>query len=140
VPELLARILAGRGIEVDAVTSFLDPTVRALMPDPDSLADMRTAAVRLADAIMRGETIAILGDYDVDGATIGGWCWGGICSTAAFVRSSIFPDRLFEGYGPNVERSARSPRAGRRSWSQSIAAPRAMNRCSRRASSASTSS
>ncbi len=69
VPELLARILAGRGIDVDAVASFLDPTVRALMPDPDSLADMRAAAVRLADAIMRQETIAILGDYDVDGAT-----------------------------------------------------------------------
>ena len=46
VPELLARILAGRGIEVDAVAGFLDPTVRALMPDPDSLADMRAAAVR----------------------------------------------------------------------------------------------
>jgi len=69
VPELLARILAGRGIEVDAVASFLDPTVRGLMPDPDSLADMRAAAVRLADGVMRKETIAVLGDYDVDGAT-----------------------------------------------------------------------
>src|SRR5262245_64461214 len=69
VPELLARILAGRGVEVDEVASFLDPTVRALMPDPDTLAGMRSAATRLADAITRGETIAILGDYDVDGAT-----------------------------------------------------------------------
>ena len=69
VPELLARILASRGVEVDEVASFLDPTVRALMPDPHTLAGMRGAATRLADAITRGETISILGDYDVDGAT-----------------------------------------------------------------------
>jgi len=69
MPELLARILAGRGIEVDAVAAFLDPTVRALMPDPDTLAGMGAAATRLADAITRSETVAILGDYDVDGAT-----------------------------------------------------------------------
>jgi len=102
VPELLARILAGRGIEVDAVTSFLDPTVRALMPDPDSLADMRTAAVRLADGIMRGESIAILGDYDVDGATSAAVL--GRYLLHCGVRPIIhIPDRLFEGYGPNAE-------------------------------------
>src|SRR6478752_1988033 len=102
VPELLARILAGRGIEVDAVTSFLDPTVRALMPDPDSLADMRTAAVRLADGIMRGETIAILGDYDVDGATSAAVL--GRYLLHCGVRPLIhIPDRLLEGYGPNAE-------------------------------------
>ena len=102
VPELLARILAGRGIDVDAVASFLDPTVRALMPDPDSLADMRAAAVRLADAIMRQETIAILGDYDVDGATsaavLGRYLLH--CGLRPIIH---IPDRLFEGYGPNVE-------------------------------------
>jgi single-stranded-DNA-specific exonuclease len=63
---------------------------------------MQAAAARLADAVQRGEQIAILGDYDVDGAT----------STALLVRvlraggSDPFfhiPDRLFEGYGPNVE-------------------------------------
>ena len=102
VPELLARILAGRGVDVDAVASFLDPTVRALMPDPDSLADMRAAAVRLADAIMRQETIAILGDYDVDGATsaavLGRYLLH--CGLRPIIH---IPDRLFEGYGPNVE-------------------------------------
>jgi single-stranded-DNA-specific exonuclease len=102
VPELLARILAGRGIEVDAVAGFLDPTVRALMPDPDSLADMGAAAVRLADAIMRAETIAILGDYDVDGATSAAVL--GRYLLHCGVRPIIhIPDRLFEGYGPNAE-------------------------------------
>src|SRR2546423_7462788 len=68
VPELLARILAGRGVAIEEAATYLDPTVRALMPDPDSLADMRIAAARLADAVVRAEKIAIFGDYDVDGA------------------------------------------------------------------------
>ncbi len=102
VPELLARILAGRGVEVDEVASFLDPTVRALMPDPHTLAGMRGAATRLADAITRGETIAILGDYDVDGATSAALLGRYLrhCGLRAIIH---IPDRLFEGYGPNTE-------------------------------------
>src|SRR5215211_3068079 len=51
VPELLARILAGRGVELDAVEAFLDPTVKRLMPDPHSLTAMAEAANRIADAV-----------------------------------------------------------------------------------------
>src|SRR5215468_10165378 len=102
VPELLARILAGRGVEVDEVTSFLDPTVRALMPDPHTLADMRASAVRLADAIVRGETVAILGDYDVDGATSAA-VFGRYLRHCGLRPLIHIPDRLFEGYGPNAE-------------------------------------
>src|SRR5580700_2983063 len=69
VPELLARVLAGRNVEVDAVEAFLDPTIKRSMPDPYVLAGMQEAAGRIADAIVRGETVAIFGDYDVDGAT-----------------------------------------------------------------------
>ncbi len=102
LPELLARVLAGRGVDLDEVESFLDPTVKQLMPDPDRLTDMQAAAARLADAAERGEAVAIIGDYDVDGAT----------STALMVRclraaglDPFFhiPDRMFEGYGPNLE-------------------------------------
>jgi single-stranded-DNA-specific exonuclease len=102
VPELLARILAGRGVEVDAVANFLDPTVRALMPDPHTLAGMRDAAARLADAVMRSEVIAILGDYDVDGATSAATLGRYLrhCGLRPLVH---IPDRLFEGYGPNTE-------------------------------------
>ncbi len=102
LPELLARILAGRGVEVDEVAGFLDPTVRALMPDPDGLADMRGAAARLADAITRGETVAILGDYDVDGATSAALLGRFLrhCGLRPIIH---IPDRLFEGYGPNAE-------------------------------------
>jgi single-stranded-DNA-specific exonuclease len=102
LPELLARILAGRNVEADAVDAFLDPTVKRTMPDPNVLTAMPEAATRIADAITRGESIAIFGDYDVDGAT----------SAAVLARFLRFggvepiihiPDRLFEGYGPNVE-------------------------------------
>src|SRR5581483_12416257 len=68
-PELLARILAGRGVEPDEVEAFLDPTVRRLMPDPHTVTAMEQAAQRLADAMIKGEQVAIFGDYDVDGAT-----------------------------------------------------------------------
>ena len=102
VPELLARVLAGRNVEVDAVEAFLDPTIKRSMPDPHVLAGMQEAAGRIADAIVRGETVAIFGDYDVDGAT-------SAALLARFLRHAgvepliHIPDRLFEGYGPNVE-------------------------------------
>jgi single-stranded-DNA-specific exonuclease len=102
MPELLARILAGRAVELDEVTSFLDPTVRALMPDPHTLADMRVAALRLTEAIIRRETVAIFGDYDVDGATSAAVLGRYLrhCGLHALIH---IPDRLFEGYGPNAE-------------------------------------
>src|ERR1700740_1729013 len=33
LPELLARILAGRNVEIDAVETFLDPPIKRSMPD-----------------------------------------------------------------------------------------------------------
>jgi single-stranded-DNA-specific exonuclease len=102
VPELLARILAGRAVEVDDVPVFLDPTVRALMPDPATLTDMAAAATRLADAVARGETVAILGDYDVDGATSAALL-GRFLAHCGLKPLIHIPDRLFEGYGPNSE-------------------------------------
>jgi single-stranded-DNA-specific exonuclease len=111
VPDLLARILAGRAVDVDEVTTFLDPTVRASMPDPHSLTDMNVAAPRLADAIMRAERIAIFGDYDVDGATsaavLGRYLMR--CGRRPLIH---IPDRLFEGYGPNTEAVAALSRQG----------------------------
>jgi single-stranded-DNA-specific exonuclease len=101
LPELLGRVLAARGIAIDDVPNVLDPTIRALMPDPSTLNDMDKAARRLADAIVKRERVAVFGDYDVDGA----------CSSALMRRflnahgleATIYiPDRMFEGYGPNV--------------------------------------
>ena len=102
LPDIVARVLAGRGVGIDEVPSFLEPTLRDLIPDPSTITDMDKAAGRIADAIVAGEKIAIFGDYDVDGAT-------SAAVLARFLRHQgldpeiYIPDRLFEGYGPNTE-------------------------------------
>src|SRR5262245_33408109 len=102
LPEMLARVLAGRNVEIDAVPDFLDPTIRKLLPDPFTLTDMEAAAKRIADAAVRGEKIAIFGDYDVDGATSAALLAWHLrhCGLDPLIH---IPDRLFEGYGPNTE-------------------------------------
>lgn len=102
VDELLARILAGRNVAVDEVESFLDPAIKRLLPDPHALTDMQAASTRISDAVKRGEKIAIFGDYDVDGATAAALLchYLRLCGLDPIVH---IPDRIFEGYGPNVD-------------------------------------
>ncbi|MCY1668554.1 single-stranded-DNA-specific exonuclease RecJ [Rhizobium sp. SL86] len=100
LPELIARVLAGRGVGVDEAPAFLDPTIRSLMPEPFTLTDCETAANRLADAIQRREKVAIFGDYDVDGASASALLWRFLAHFGISAEIYI-PDRIFEGYGPN---------------------------------------
>lgn len=101
LPEVVGRILAARGIGLDEVESYLNPTLRDLMPDPFHLRGMAEAAERIAHAVRRGEIVGLFGDYDVDGAT-------GTALLARFLRAAgaevtiHIPDRLMEGYGPNT--------------------------------------
>ncbi|AHF83791.1 single-stranded DNA exonuclease [Rhizobium leguminosarum bv. trifolii WSM1689] len=100
LPDLIARVLAGRGVTVDKAIEFLDPTIRSLMPDPHKLTDCEKAATRLLRAIERGESVAIFGDYDVDGAASSALMFRFLSHFG--VRATIYiPDRVFEGYGPN---------------------------------------
>ncbi len=101
ISEILARILAGRGVGIEQAEEYLNPTIRGLMPDPSSLADMDRLAERLVRAVTDNERVALFGDYDVDGA----------CATALMSRylrhfglepDVYIPDRIFEGYGPNT--------------------------------------
>jgi single-stranded-DNA-specific exonuclease len=101
LPELLGRVLASRAIELDAVESFLNPTLRESLPDPFHLKDMDKAADRLAQAILADETIGIFGDYDVDGATSSALLSRFFRAVGAGVLVHI-PDRMLEGYGPNA--------------------------------------
>ncbi len=102
VPDIVARVLAGRGVGVEETPKFLDPTIRDLMPDPASLTDMEAAANRLADAVTRKEKVAIFGDYDVDGAASSALLARFLAHYG--VQSEIYiPDRIFEGYGPNPD-------------------------------------
>ena len=102
VSELTGRVMASRNVNLDEAQTFLNPTLRDLLPDPFHFKDMEAGVTRIAEAIKNDELIAIFGDYDVDGAT----------SSAVFRRflngvgakSTIYiPDRLEEGYGPNKE-------------------------------------
>lgn len=101
VPEIVGRLLAARAVGLDEAAGFLEPTLRAMLPDPSVMSDMDRAAERLAEAAMRQETVAIFGDYDVDGAC-------GSALVVSFLRSlgcavlHHVPDRILEGYGPNA--------------------------------------
>jgi single-stranded-DNA-specific exonuclease len=101
LPEIVGRLMAARGVGIEAAEHFLEPTLRALLPDPSVLADMDPAAERIADAAERGETVAVFGDYDVDGA-----CSGALMVTLLreFGCPVLYhvPDRMAEGYGPNA--------------------------------------
>lgn len=97
---LVAQVLAGRGYGEAAVAEgFLSPRLEQL-PDPATLKDMDVAVGRLVQAIRAKETVAVFGDYDVDGT----------CATALMTRYfralgmeplRYVPDRLTEGYGPS---------------------------------------
>lgn len=102
LPEILARIIAGRGITMAETTDFLEPTLRRLMPDPSTLRDMDRAVERLAAAVTRRESVAIFGDYDVDGATSAALLALMLRAHGVPVKIHI-PDRIREGYGPNIE-------------------------------------
>lgn len=101
VPDMVARMLSARGVGVAGFQSFLQPTLSQDFPDPLRLKGMRDAAAELTASILAGRKFALFADFDVDGAT----------STAILVRFFRYlgidmpfhiPDRLSEGYGPNI--------------------------------------
>lgn len=98
--EPLARALASRGVGEGEGETFLNPTLKALFPDPSCFSDMDRAAEILVDALENRRRIVVFADYDVDGAS----------SAALLVRwframgleiAIYVPDRLTEGYGPS---------------------------------------
>ncbi|WP_426958073.1 single-stranded-DNA-specific exonuclease RecJ [Muricoccus radiodurans] len=111
VPEVVGRLLSARGVGVEEAGIFLEPRLRALMPDPSCLKDMDLAAERLAAAVRSGESVVVYSDYDADGA----------CAGALMVRvlrdlglsaTHYVPDRIKEGYGPNAPAVAALCEAG----------------------------
>ena len=100
--EAVATFLAGRGIDVDDVPRFLAPKLQHWLSDPFTLADMDAAIDRLAGAIANGETIAIFGDYDVDGTASAALLVDFLRTVGANVVTYV-PNRMTEGYGPNEQ-------------------------------------
>ena len=97
----ICRCLVRRGVLPDGAAAFLAPTLRDMLPDPLSLKDAGSAAERLVSATIKGERIAIFADYDVDGASSAALlkCWLAEMGLDATI---YVPDRITEGYGPNV--------------------------------------
>jgi len=97
---LVDELLLARGVARDDLARHRDPRIRDFLPDPSAFRDMDRGAERIADAVDAGETIAIFGDYDVDGAT-------SAALLALLLRQLgaepivYIPDRLMEGYGPS---------------------------------------
>jgi single-stranded-DNA-specific exonuclease len=97
---LVDELLLARGVAREDLPRHREPRIRDFLPDPSCFADMDKGAKRLADAVQQAETIAIFGDYDVDGAT------SAALLTLLLRRLGAepivyIPDRLMEGYGPS---------------------------------------
>lgn len=101
VNPVLGRLLAARGQTPETADSFLNPTLRDLMPAAAAMADLDAGADRLARAIMQAEKIGIIGDYDVDGMTSSALMHQFLAAAGADARVHI-PHRVEEGYGPSV--------------------------------------
>ena len=99
--EILARVLAARGVRAENSESHLQPRLRDLMPDPFSLAGMEAAVECLLEALDAGKNIAIFADYDADGATSCALLQRYLRTLGAEARIHI-PDRIEDGYGPNA--------------------------------------
>ena len=101
LPEIVGRLLAQRGVSVDAAPGFLAPRLRDQLPDPGHLRDMAAAVERLQRAVRDGEKIVVFGDYDVDGATSAALLLRFFAAVGGHADVYV-PDRLREGYGPNA--------------------------------------
>ena len=102
IPPLAAAVLCARGLDTpEKAAAFLDAGLGQLR-NPLLMKDMDKAAARVARALADGETIAVYGDYDVDGIT-------STCLLTDFLRSEggqvipYIPDRMEEGYGLNTD-------------------------------------
>lgn len=110
LPEYIARLLHLRGIVSEEVAGFLYPSLKNC-PDPFSLAGMDAMASFAADGIIAGKKFGIFADFDVDGAT-------SAAILTRFLRhvgvepDVYIPDRLEEGYGPNINAFAQLKEQG----------------------------
>ena len=101
LPLPLARIMAGMGLTSENASTYIEPKIRDLMPNPSRFQDMDKAAIRLADAVIAKTPIGIFGDYDVDGAAAAALLISVMRELGVECDVHI-PDRFTEGYGPNT--------------------------------------
>lgn len=100
IPEIVAQILAGRGMAPEDMGAFLYPDYERGCDDPFLLTDMRPAVTRIMAAAEASERVVVYGDYDIDGITASAVLIEGLRALGIEARSYI-PDRFEEGYGIN---------------------------------------
>ena len=100
--EITARLLSIRNIDKKYIDSFLKPSIKNLVPNPNCLRDMDKTSQRILKAINRNEKIGIFGDYDVDGASSTALL-GNYFKLIQQDFEIYIPDRKSEGYGPSVK-------------------------------------
>ncbi|MCB9964902.1 MAG: single-stranded-DNA-specific exonuclease RecJ [Rhodospirillales bacterium] len=110
LPEIVARLLVNRNVRPEEADMFLNPALKHL-PDPLVLKDMEGAAALLADAIITKKAVGIFGDFDVDGATSSAILHR-FFRQFGLIAPITIPDRLQEGYGPNIGAFARMKQDG----------------------------
>ena len=101
IPPLLSKLLLLRKIEDDSINEFLNPNIKDNLPNPFILKDMKKSIIRTIQSIKNNEHIAIIADYDVDGATSASILYKFLNNFTKNIVIKI-PNRLTEGYGPNI--------------------------------------
>ena len=102
IPQLPAMVLCARGMDSpEKARKFLNDSLEQLW-DPFLMRDMDRAVARLERALKEGESIAVYGDYDVDGITATTLLSDYLTARGGKI-SSYIPDRMEEGYGLNRE-------------------------------------
>ncbi len=99
--EITAKLLSIRNINIDNINSFLKPSIKNLIPNPNVLKDMSKSIDRIYKAIHKKEKIGIFGDYDVDGASSTALL-GNYFKEIGHKFEIYIPDRKKEGYGPTI--------------------------------------
>ena len=100
--EITSKLISIRNIKRDEIESFLNPSIKNFLPNPNNLKDMEKSTLRSIKAILESEKIGIFGDYDVDGATSTALL-GNYLSELNLDYEIYIPDRKKEGYGPTAE-------------------------------------
>ena len=100
--EITAKLLTIRNIKKEDIQSFLQPSIKNFLPNPNNLLDMEKTTLRAIKAIDNKEKIGIFGDYDVDGATSTALL-GKYYDEINALYEIYIPDRKTEGYGPSIK-------------------------------------
>ena len=100
--EITSKLLSIRNIKKEEINSFLNPSIKDFLPNPNNLLDMEKSTLRTVEAITNNEKIGIFGDYDVDGASSTALL-GNYFNELNLKYEIYIPDRKKEGYGPSIK-------------------------------------